>query len=186
MNRALRSLRSAAFGAGAAALLLVSGLSPASAHVNLNAETTAAGSSGLLRFSFSHGCDGSATTEIAIAIPEGVTSVAPGMNYGWTVEKVTDDSATPAAGDHGSSAPVTEVVYTAKEPVEDGFYDEMVLRVGLADDIEGETLYFPVIQTCQEGESAWIEIPAEGESGDELEYPAPSMTVTAPEENGGH
>ena len=51
--------------------------------------------------------------------------------------------------------------------------------------MEGETLYFPVIQTCEEGEAAWIEIPAEGEDGEELESPAPSITLTEAEE-GGH
>jgi len=187
MFRAVRFLRQAAIGIGAASLLLT-GVSPASAHVDVKADSTAAGSSTLVRFSFSHGCDGSATTQIAIAIPEEVTSVSPGMNYGWTVEKATDETATPAAtpaeGEHGATGRVSEVIYTAKEPVPDGFYDELVLKVALPEDAEGETLYFPVIQTCEEGEVAWIEIPAEGEDGEELKSPAPSVTVTAPEENG--
>lgn len=185
MVRAFRSFRAALMGVGVASAVVLGTALPAAAHVHVDADTTASGSSALLRFSFSHGCDGSATTEIAIAIPDEVESVSPGMNYGWTVEKVADESATPAAGDHGASAKVTEVVYTAKEPVADGFYDELVLQVRLPEGMEGETLYFPVIQTCEEGEAAWIEIPAEDEDGEELESPAPSITLTEAEE-GGH
>lgn len=187
MNRVSRCVRSTVLGVGAAAMLLLAGLSPASAHVNLNADTTASGSTGLLRFSFTHGCDGSATTGIAIAIPDEVTSVNPAMHPGWTIETVTDDVATPAADGHGASAPISEVVFTAKEPVPDGFYDELVLRVALPEDAAGETLYFPVIQTCEEGETAWIEIPAEGEDGGDLETPAPGVTLTEAEVDGsGH
>jgi uncharacterized protein YcnI len=180
--------RSAAFGIGAAALLMISGTGPASAHVDLKGDTTAAGSSSLLTFSFSHGCDGSATTGIAISIPDEIESVSPGMNYGWTVEKITDDSATPVADEaHGEGGRVTEVVYTAKEPVADGFYDSLVLKVALPEGAEGETIYFPTIQTCEDGETAWIEIPTEGQDEDDLESPAPSITVTEAEEGGdGH
>jgi uncharacterized protein YcnI len=183
-----RRFRSAALGIGTVALLTMSGIVPASAHVGLDADTTAAGSGSLLTFSFSHGCDGSATTEVAISIPEEIASVSPGMNYGWTVEKVTDDSATPVADEgHGEGGGrVTEVIYTAKEPVADGFYDALVLKVTLPEGAEGETIYFPTIQTCEEGEAAWIEIPAEGQDGDDLESPAPSITVTEAEEGDGH
>lgn len=174
---------------GGAVMLLLAGLAPVSAHVEMTADSTAAGATTLVRISFAHGCDGSATTEIAIQIPEEITTVRPGMNYGWTVEKVTEDTgapATPAVDGHdGAASRVSEVIYTAKEPVPDGFYDELVLQVALPDDAEGDTLYFPVIQTCEEGETAWIQIPDTGQDSEEMEAPAPSITITAPEE-GGH
>ncbi len=173
---------------GGAVMLLLAGLAPASAHVEMTADSTAAGSTTLVRVSFSHGCDGSATTEIAIQIPEQITTVRPGMNYGWTVEKVTEDAgtpATPAADGHGdATSRVSEVVYTAKEPVPDGFYDELVLQVALPDEAEGDMLYFPVIQTCEEGETAWVQIPDAGQDSEEMESPAPSITITAPEPDG--
>ena len=171
-----------------ASILFLSGIGGTAAHVHVAADSAAAGSTTLVRFSFSHGCDGSATTEIAIQIPEEITTVRPGMNYGWTVEKVTEDagaSATPAADGHEDAASrVSEVVYTAKEPVPDGFYDELVLQVALPEDAEGETLYFPVIQTCEEGETAWVQIPDAGQDSEELESPAPSISITAPEPDG--
>ena len=36
--------------------------------------------------------------------------------------------------------------------------------------------YFPIVQTCAVGETAWIEIPAEG--GAEPDHPAPAVLVT--------
>jgi len=38
------------------------------------------------------------------------------------------------------------------------------------------TIYFPIVQTCAVGETAWIEIPAEG--GAEPDHPAPAVLVT--------
>lgn len=187
MNDGMRRIRRTLVGVCGAALLTLTGLGAASAHVTVKSPETAAGSSAMLTFAFSHGCDGSATTQITIAVPEEIVSVKPGMNYGWTVEKVTDDSATPVASGHGeASARVSEIVYTAKEPVEDGFYDQFLVQVSLPEDAEGETIYFPVIQTCEEGETAWIQIPEEGQDGSDLESPAPGITVTAPKEDAGH
>lgn len=182
MNTVMRHVRRLALGVGGAALLTVAALAPASAHVGITADETAAGAHTLLTVGFSHGCEGSPTTRISISVPEEITSIKPGMNYGWTVEKITDDSATPAAGDHGEAGRVTEIIYTAKEPVPDGFYDQFLLSVQLPEDAEGETLYFPVIQTCEEGETAWIQIPDEGQDSEELDAPAPSVTITAPDE----
>ena len=68
-------------------------------------------------------------------------------------------------------------MYTAKTPVPDGFRDVFVLSVPIPEDAAGTTLYFPTIQTCEAGETAWIEIPAEGQDHDELEAPAPSVAV---------
>jgi uncharacterized protein YcnI len=162
---------------GVTAIVLATAV-PASAHFGVSANTTAAGSYALLTFSTSHGCDGSPTTQVTISIPEGFTLVRPGMNYGWTVEVVRDEAST-VTDSHGNEInPVSEVVYTAKEPLADGFYDSFNVQVQLPDAV-GETVYFPVIQTCEVGEHAWIQIPAEGaEDGEELESPAPFITIT--------
>jgi len=57
-----------------------------------------------------------------------------------------------------------------------------VLSVAIPEDAAGTTLFFPTIQTCESGETAWIEIPAEGQDHDDLESPAPGVTVV---EGGG-
>jgi uncharacterized protein YcnI len=62
--------------------------------------------------------------------------------------------------------------------LQDGYYDAFMMSVRLPEDAAGTTLYFPTIQTCEEGETAWIQIPEEGQSEDDLESPAPAFTVT--------
>jgi periplasmic copper chaperone A len=58
----------------------------------------------------------------------------------------------------------------------DGYRDTFVLSLTIPD-TPGETIYFPTIQTCEQGETAWIEIPAEGDDPEALEEPAPAATV---------
>jgi uncharacterized protein YcnI len=110
-------------------------------------------------------------------------SVTPGVNYGWTAEIVYEELATPVPDGHGGeyTERISEVVYTAREPLPDNMYDSFVMSLRLPEDAAGQTIYFPVVQTCEEGETAWVQIPEEGASGDELEHPAPSVTVTEPE-----
>src|SRR5690606_30548366 len=49
----------------------------------------------------------------------------------------------------------------------------------------GDEVPFKVVQRCQEGQMAWIEL-ADG-SGEEPEYPAPILTLTAAGDDGhGH
>lgn len=171
--------RMLATGAGIAVLALVTVI-PASAHVGLTPESTDAGSRTKLEFGFSHGCDGSPTTGIAIQIPEQFNAVTPVIHPGWDAEKVTEELDEPIVDSHGNEVTerVSQVVYTAKEPVEDGFYDSLTLMVTLPEDAAGETIYFPTVQTCEEGETAWIQIPEEGENADDLDEPAPAITVT--------
>ncbi len=175
-----RRSRLATLAVTAAAVVSLSGVLPVSAHVTVTPEGTAAGSYTVLRFAVPHGCDGSSTTKIAIQIPEEFPTVTPGMNYGWTVEKVMETLATPVPDGHGGeyTERVSEVVYTAKEPLPDGYYDQFLMSVRLPEVDPGTTLYFPTIQTCEEGETAWIQIPEEGQSEDDLESPAPAFTVT--------
>lgn len=172
---------------GAVALLLA-GTGLASAHVTVKTDNTAAGAYTVLTFGVPHGCDGSPTTRIDIAVPDEIQTVKPGMNYGWDVEIKTDDAATPDAdAEHGeTAAPISEIIYTAKEPLPDEFYDQFLVQVKLPEDAEGETIYFPVVQTCEDGETAWVQIPEDGQSGGDLEHPAPSVTVTAPKDDAGH
>lgn len=169
-----------ALGAGAAALAIV-GLSafPASAHVTVTPNTTAAGAYAVLTFSVGHGCEGSPTTSLKIAMPEDIPAVTPTVNPGWTVEKVAQQLDEPIKDAHGNELTerIAEVVYTAKTPLVDGFRDTVELQVQLPD-AEGETLAFPVVQTCVKGETGWTETAAEGQDPETLESPAPTFTIT--------
>ena len=129
-----------------------------------------------------HGCDGSATTELRIQMPESIPEVTPTRNANWTASKVTEALDTPITDPEGAqfTERVSEVVYTAITPLPDGYRDVFELAVNIPDDAAGTRLYFPTIQTCEVGETAWIELPAEGQDPEELEHPAPSVMVVAP------
>lgn len=166
---------------GAAGLMTLGLAGAASAHVGVTPSDTAAGSYTVLTFSVPHGCDGSPTTEVAIQVPEGINTVTPSRSPFYDLDQTIDQLAEPIAGSHGEE--ITErtsvVTYTATTPLPDGQRDTLELSVQLPEDAEGETLAFPVIQTCEEGETAWTEVAADGQSEDDLESPAPTVTVTA-------
>lgn len=174
---------------GGAAALAVVGVTalPASAHVTVTPDTTAAGAYAVLTFSVGHGCEGSPTTGLTIAMPEEIPAVTPSVNPGWTVEKVTQKLDEPLEDAHGNQLTerVAEVVYTARTPLRDGFRDTVQLSVQLPD-TEGETLAFPVVQTCVKGETGWTETAAEGQDPEDLESPAPLVTITEASGEGHH
>lgn len=150
--------------AGGVALALAAVPLAASAHVTVTPSGTAAGSYTVLTFAFSHGCEGSPTTALTIDIPESIASVAPTLNPNYTIEKVADGDRT------------AQVVYTAITPVQDGYRDTIELSLQLPEDAAGETLAFPVLQTCEVGETNWNQVAEEGE--EEPESPAPAIVVT--------
>jgi periplasmic copper chaperone A len=175
--------------AAAATIGLVGlGAGAASAHVHVNPDSTAAGSSSVLSFDFAHGCEGSPTTKVAITLPEQLDDATPTANPGWTVEKVTEKLDAPKKVEGGASITerVSQIVYTAKEPLADGVRDVLPVKVQLPN-AEGETLAFPVRQTCEKGAIDWAQIAEAGQDGHNLESPAPTFTLTAAQAEGhGH
>ena len=117
---------------------------PASAHVTISASTTAAGAFTVLTLSVPHGCDGSATTEIAIQIPEEINAVTPTRNALWEVDKQVEQLDPPVTDAHGNEITerVATVTYTAKSPLPDGYRDAFELSVQLPES-EGTTLRLP-------------------------------------------
>lgn len=169
----------AASALAAGTLLALAAPLAASAHIDIDPSSTAAGSYAVLSFALPHGCDGSPTTSISISIPESVVSVTPTVNPDWTVAKTAVDLAKPITDAEGNtiSTRIGQVVYTAITPMEDGLRTTFDLSVPLPADAAGKTLEFPVLQTCVTGSTAWDQHAVEGES--EPEHPAPSIAVTA-------
>lgn len=150
--------------------------SPALAHVTAN--PSSAEPDGYFRTAFrvGHGCDGSPTTSVSVQIPDGVVSVRPEAVPGWEIETVIGELAEPF-DNHGETVTegVREVTWSGGE-----LPDEHFLEFGLSmrlPDTAGETLYFPFVQECPDGEEAWIEIPDTVEQWDELDSPAPFVTL---------
>ncbi|MCD2183716.1 YcnI family copper-binding membrane protein [Rhizobium sp. GN54] len=170
----------------ATAAVLALGAGTAFAHVSLQLKEAPVGSTYRAIFQVPHGCEGKPTLTVRVQIPEGVIAVKPQPKAGWTLEKVKgayansyDYYGTP------TSEGVKEVVWSGGNLADDE-YDEFVVRAYLTKDLKaGETLYFPVVQECPDGMAErWIEIPAEGQSADDLELPAPGVKLL--EAAGGH
>ncbi|MGO3146428.1 MAG: YcnI family copper-binding membrane protein [Leucobacter sp.] len=176
----------AAFGAIA---LTLGGAAAAQAHVGISTPTPAAGTHSIVTVSVPHGCGHSPTTKVAIQMPDDINSVTPTRNSFYDVEAVTETLDPAIEDSHGNpiTERVSEVIYTANTPLPSAQRDAFELSLQLPEDAAGETLYFPVVQTCEEGESAWVQLPAEGQDPHELELPAPAIAVVAASDAGhGH
>ena len=136
---------------------------PAAAHVSLENRQAAIGAGYKAVFTVPHGCAGSPTTKIRVQIPEGVIAVKPMPKVGWSVEAISGKYANEYSF-HGKkfSEGVKEVVWSGGK-LADSHYDEFVMSTFLTGGLKANTtLYFPVVQECEQGVSRWIEIPAPG------------------------
>ena len=153
MNRVVR-LTFATCAAACSSVLVGSGI--AAAHIDSDPAAVAAGSAATVGFGVEHGCDGSNTSAVQIKIPDSVTDAKPVDKAGWTTT-ATDDTVTFTGGDlDAETADTFAITFTA--PATPG------------------TIYFPIVQTCVVGETAWIEIPVAGAT--EPEHPAPALLIT--------
>jgi periplasmic copper chaperone A len=143
--------------ASSTALVLAIGAGMALAHVDPDPLAVEAGTTATVGFKIEHGCDGSPTTALQFKIPSEVTNVKPVDKPGWT---------TAVAGDL-----VTFTGGPLAADQEDHF-DLTLTAPSQAGDVR-----FPAIQTCEQGELAWIEIPADEAA--EPEHPAPALKITA-------
>jgi len=160
---------------GAGLLLAIAAPLSASAHVSVDASTTAVGSYSVLTFSVGHGCEGSATTSLEITLPESIVAATATVNPNWTISKTYATLDTAIEQEEGD--PITErvatVVYTAITPLAPDQRDTVALSVLLAGEA-GDVLEFPVLQTCEVGETNW--------TGDEV----PAVTLTEASAEGDH
>lgn len=144
-----------------AALLLLAGAS-AQAHITLEQPEAPAGSSYRAVFKVGHGCDGAATTEIVVTLPEGLRGAKPMPKAGWTLTTKRRPLKAPYDS-HGKlvTDELAEARWVANGEanfLQDGWYDEFLLRASLPSE-PGE-LWFKVRQVCTQGEWHWAQIPA--------------------------
>jgi uncharacterized protein YcnI len=157
---------------------IVLAASSANAHVTLENRQATVGGYYKAVFTVPHGCAGSATVKIRVQIPEGVIGVKPMPKAGWNLETIKGKYA--AEYDyHGSklSEGVTEVAWSGGKLADDN-YDEFVVTTFLSGGLKpNTTLYFPVVQECEQGVSRWIDIPKEGSEGPGSKTPAPGVKL---------
>jgi periplasmic copper chaperone A len=171
-----------------AACAMSMGATTSFSHVTLQDPMAAAGADYRAVLRVGHGCAGSPTTGISVTLPNGFNGAQPLVKPGWTAAVRTGPLAVPYER-HGAqyTEGVLEISWTAKtaaDALPDGFYDEFVLR-GTTPKAPGP-LWFKVVQTCEKGSTAWVEIPAPGASAHDLKAPAALLDVLDVQAAGGH
>jgi uncharacterized protein YcnI len=130
---------------------------PASAHIHTDPEEVVAGTENTVGFIIEHGCDGSPTTKVELQMPDGTTGIEGVDGNGFT------------AGVDGQV-----VTFSGGTLADD---TEQAFEVTFTAPTEAGTLDIPLIQTCEEGSTDWIEPEVEGQP--EPEHPAPQLVVAA-------
>ncbi len=160
MSTTTKTLGASVLAIGAGAVIALVPAVAASAHVSASANSTAAGSYSVITFSVPHGCEGSPTTGIEIQIPDTILSVTPTVNPNWTVEKQNLTLDEPLEGPHGETITerVASVTYAAiGDGLADGYRDTFDVQVLLPEGEAGDAVEFPVLQTCAEGSTEWVD-----------------------------
>ncbi|WP_439273111.1 DUF1775 domain-containing protein [Pseudochrobactrum sp. HB0163] len=175
------------FTALCATTLLISGAGLAQAHVSLAAPQAPAGSAYKAVLKIPHGCEGAATTQVNVKLPEGFVAAQPQMKAGWEIETIKSDYHH-SYKIHGRDVKsgVTEIIWKGGK-LPDEFYDEFAIVGRLANFDKDTTLSFPTIQTCENGKTeSWTDIAAEGQNPHDLKSPAPQLLVTAATDHSAH
>ncbi len=161
-----------------AAILVAATTHTALAHATLEQESVTQNKTEKLTVRIGHGCDGAPTLRLRVRIPDGVIAVKPMPKAGWTLETTVEPYAEPYDYFGNSlTEGVREIVWTGS--LDDAHYDEFVFRGRITESTEaGTMLYVPIVQECADAAERWIEIPAAGQSGDDLEAPAPGVMVS--------
>ncbi len=142
----------------------------AAAHVVAVPDTARAGSYSAIAFRVGHACAaGDVTLKVRIEIPEGVASARPQVKPGWTytLERGPDPKAAPTA-----------ITFEGRLP-DEAFDDFAVLMKLPATNSSpgGDRLVFPIVQTCEKGESQWTEVASPEAPDEKLNRPAPVVTL---------
>ncbi|MFD7546378.1 YcnI family protein [Streptomyces sp. NPDC059816] len=161
--------------------------SPAFAHVSVQPDGEAAkGGYATIGFKVPNERDDASTTKLEITFPteHPLASVLPQPVPGWKA-KVTKSKLDKPIEVHGNkiTEAVTKVTWTAEgKGVEPGFFQRFPVSVGQLPE-NSDQLVFKALQTYSNKEVVrWIEAPTEG--GEEPQYPAPVLALSAAEE--GH
>jgi len=134
-----------------------------------------------------HGCDGKATTELRIKLPEGFIDAKPQPKSGWAIEITRGDYARSyrSYGETVASGPL-EIRWKAGV-LPDQFYDTFSIQGKVTGIAPGGALAFPVTQICEgDAKVVWDEMAQAGVNPHTLKHPAPMIEVTAKEEGNAH
>ena len=145
---------------------------PVMAHATVTPKSATQGSYQRLSFGITHGCEGSATVEVIVRLPETIMGAKPMPKAGWTVETESEDLAQPYLS-HGKEIRRDVRTVRWRGKLLDAHYDEFVMMTKLGS--TAGPVPIPVTQICETGRMDWNQLP-DG-SGKRLEYPAPLLEI---------
>ena len=160
---------------------------PAAAHITTNPSEAPSDGYATVSFQIPHGCEESPTTQVqrADSAERGVGHPGGAPECGRSGTKEGKKEPVELHGEKITSG-VSQVTYTAKTPLPADRLDFVYMSLKMPAGKPGESIYFPTIQKCKQGETRWIQIPAEGESEDDLEESCAGGRAEAAEgEHGG-
>ncbi len=138
-------------------------------HIVLETKTATTGRFYKAVLQVGHGCQGAATTAIAVQIPPGFDGVGPYPKAGWAITMQANTLITWTAASQEAALQNSQI-------------DEFALRGKLPD--TAGPLWFKVLQTCSNDAGGacnnWAEVPATGVPTKGLALPAALLEVTAP------
>jgi uncharacterized protein YcnI len=173
------STKTTTIGAAAAVAALLALPVAAQGHVTVFPETLPAEGYAKVDLSVPHGCEESATTKLTVQLPDQIQSATPQVVPGWKITTKEGKLAKPYESESGQvTTGVREITWSG------GPLDAHQLEVfGISVKVEGtpgDKIAFKAIQECAKGQTAWIEIPVEGE--EEPPAPAPMVELVPVEE----
>ncbi len=154
----------------------------AQAHVTAFPESLPAEGYAKVDLRVPHGCDGSPTTKVTVLMPDEIVAATPQVVPGWKLSVKEGKLARPYDA-HGEKVTegVREVTWTGG-PLPDPYLQEFGLSIRVAGE-PGRKIALKTLQECKKGETAWAEIPVDGE--EEPEAPAPMVALTAAQDADG-
>ncbi|WP_049735099.1 copper chaperone PCu(A)C [Rhizobium ecuadorense] len=167
-----------------AALLSATAIAGAEAHVTFLDKEATAEATILATLQLPHGCDGKATTEVRVKLPEGFVFAKPQPKAGWELEVIKGDYQK-SYDNHGDKVKTGAVEIRWKNGnLSDDFYDTFVIQGKVSGVEAGTSLAFPVTQICGDTVEAWDQVAKEGGDAHGMKSPAPLLKVVAGEDHG--
>jgi uncharacterized protein YcnI len=177
-----KHIRSFASITAAVALLLVSVL-PVAAHASVPDGSKVPSNSGaVIHVRIPHGCGDTAITAVEVQLPDGVVGAKPALIAGWTATTEMVPATYTLYGTEYTER-VGTITWTGG-PLPDGQFLDFGINATFQ--LEPGTYTLPVIQYCGDASVAWVQVPAAGQSHDDLERPAPEFVVVAAATGDGH
>ena len=177
-----KHIRSFASITAAIALLLVSVL-PVAAHASVPDGSKVPSNSGaVIHVRLPHGCGGAAITAVEVQLPDGVVGAKPALIAGWTTTTEMVPATYTLYGTEYTER-VGTITWTGG-PLPDGQFLDFGINATFQ--LEPGEYTLPVIQYCGDESVAWVEVPAAGQSHDDLERPAPEFVVVDAAATDGH